>query len=239
MADMKSQKSGNLNGGRKYAVFDMDGTLIDSMVYWDRLGAEYLRSRGVNPDREDLQAVESMTMAESAAYFRQRYSLPDPIGKIISDMNAMMDRHYREDIPLKPGTAGYLEKLSAAGIKSCVATATDPGLARDCLGRLGVLPEFDFVISCETIGISKKKPDIYLQAAQIFRDIYGKEGPGENGDIAVYEDADYCIRTAKNVGFYTIAIYEPAYSGSWEKSCRTADLHFRNFKETVKKGEGL
>ena len=94
---------------KKFAIFDMDGTLIDSMSFWKNLASEYLNRKGIEKIPGDiLEAIKPMTMSESAALFKQRFSLS---GDVEAQMNGMMDEHYREDIPLKPGVLEYLQRL--------------------------------------------------------------------------------------------------------------------------------
>ena len=103
---------------KRFAIFDMDGTLVDSMVYWQRLGREYLASRGVTEGVDEvLERIKAMTMAESSALFIETFGLPGTPETVEAEMNAVMDEHYRSDIPLKPGAADYLAALKARGTK--------------------------------------------------------------------------------------------------------------------------
>ena len=133
---------------KKYAIFDMDGTLIDSMVYWKNLGREYLALHGVTEDLVDImERIKSMTMTESAELFRMEFHLPGTKESIAAEMNRMMEQHYRKDIPLKDGAKEYIKKLHTSGVKMCVASATDKGLMQECLDRLGIGRYFDFLLS--------------------------------------------------------------------------------------------
>ena len=115
-----------------FAIFDMDGTLVDSMVYWQRLGREYLTAQGVTEGMDEvLERIKAMTMAESSALFIETFGLPGTPESVAAEMNAVMDEHYRSDIPLKPGAADYLAALKKRGTKMCVATATPEPLALD------------------------------------------------------------------------------------------------------------
>ena len=95
----------------------------------------------------------------------------------------------------------------------CVASATDKELMKSCLERLGILEYFEFLLSCEEVGIGKSKPDVYYEALRRLQ----KEDSLSPEDIAVYEDAEYAIRTALDAGFYTIAVYDDSNKVKWEK----------------------
>ncbi len=150
---------------KKYAIFDMDGTLVDSMGYWKRLAGEYLETHGVlNPPKDILEKIKPMTMTESAALFIREFGLQGTPEQVADDMNAMMDEHYRSDIPLKAGVKEYLTRLRDRGVRMCVASATAEPLMEACLSRLGVREDFEFLLSCETVGAGKRQPDVYLES---------------------------------------------------------------------------
>lgn len=186
---------------KQYAIFDMDGTLVDSMVYWKNLAKEYLALKGIAhiPDMI-LEKIKPMTMTESAALFIEEFGLHGTPESVANEMNALMDTHYYKDIPLKKGIKEYLDKLYNSGTTMCVASATAVPLVEACLKRLGISEYFSFLLSCETIGVGKSKPNIYYEAA--------KRLGAEPSDIVVYEDALYAAETAKNAGFYVVGVFD-------------------------------
>ena len=208
---------------KRFAIFDMDGTLIDSMVYWGRLASEFLESKGVlEVSPSVLERIKPMTMTESAALFVEEYELTGTAESVAAEMNAMMDEHYRRDIPLKPGVSAYLEVLRQKGVSMCVASATAEELMKACLTRLGVAHYFSFLISCETVGAGKNQPDVYWEAA--------KRLGAQPEKIAVYEDALYAANTAKQAGFYTIAIWDNSNQSHWYRLAELADEVILNWQ---------
>ncbi len=183
---------------RKSAIFDMDGTLVDSIGYWVGLPLEYLKTKGISEvSPEIIKQFEPMTMSQSAAFFRRTFGLT---GDLEAEMNAHMAHHYEAHIGLKSGAEALLRQLHQQGVRLCIASTTAPHLIRACLTRLQVIDYFDFLLSCEEVGASKRQPDIYLEAARRF----GRQPQ----DIAVYEDSVFAAKTAKNAGFYVIGVRE-------------------------------
>ena len=208
---------------KQFAIFDMDGTLIDSMVFWKNLATEYLSSKGVKQIPEDiLERIKPMTMSESAALFQQEFGLS---GDPEAEMNAMMDAHYRNDIPLKPGVREYLQTLRSRGVRMCVASATAEPLMEACLNRLGVRGCFAFLLSCETVGAGKSSPLVYQESAKRLN-----AAPSE---IAVYEDALYAVETAKSAGYHVVGVYDDSAAKNWQTIACIADEVILNWEETV------
>lgn len=211
---------------KKFAIFDMDGTLVDSMAYWDNLVISFLESKGVSYISDKIiKQIETMTMIESAELFIKEFNLSGTPEELVKEMNFIMDNHYKNDIPLKNGVKEYLEYLHRNGVKMCVASATAEHLMKECLNRLGVLKYFNFLLSCENIGVGKDRPDIYFLSAQKL---------GSNPiDIAVYEDAIYAVKTAKKAGFYVIGVYDNGSNKYWDEIKNISDEVICNFEEEI------
>ena len=211
---------------KRFAIFDMDGTLVDSMVYWENLATEFLESKGVQTiSSEIMERIKPMTMTESAALFIQEYGLSGTAESVAAEMNAMMDEHYRKDIPLKPGVHAYLEALHNKGVVMCVASATAEDLMDACLTRLGVAQYFSFLLSCETVSAGKDRPDVYWESA--------KRLGAEPVEIAVYEDALYAAETAKSAGFYTVAVRDDSNQLHWETLTALTDEVILDWQRTA------
>jgi HAD superfamily hydrolase (TIGR01509 family) len=211
---------------QRFAIFDMDGTLVDSMLYWHNLGQEYLESKGVTGDlNEVLERSKPMTMVESGALFIKEFGLAGTPESVAAEINAVMEGHYRNDVQLKAGAKEYLEQLRQKGIKLCVASATAEDLVSLCLTRLGVRDYFEFLLSCESVGTGKNRPDVYFAAAE-------RLGAAVENTV-VYEDAWYAVRTAKNAGFRVVAIFDYNSRARWDEIRAMADTPIESWAELL------
>ncbi len=185
----------------KGIIFDMDGTLIDSMGYWHRIGSITLAYLGKTPREPDFD--RRVYRADEAEIVRlyEGYGIHfSGRAEFVETYYAAMRSCYEKVQPL-PGAVDFLEKMKAAGKKMCVATATRSDLSLPVLERLGLMRYFEFLLCCADVGARKDKPDIYLQSA-------GRMGLTV-GETVVFEDALYCVRTAKNAGFRVVGVLDP------------------------------
>ena len=210
-----------------FAIFDMDGTLIDSMPYWDRLTAEYLESLHLPPEEHlDLKdAVETMSMVESAEYFQQALDLDKTPEEIVLEMGDLMDKHYQEDIQLRAGVKDFLEGMRAEGVPMCVLTLTPAPLAYACLDRLGVAEYFAFILCSDDVGIGKERPEIFAQTAWEFG-VYPME-------TIVFEDSHYAARAAKQAGCTVVGIFEQTHEEYWPMMQRICDETVMDWDEAM------
>lgn len=212
---------------KRFAIFDMDGTLVDSMSYWNNLAFEFLETKGIrNISKSITEKINSMTMIESAKLFLNEFSIEGTLESIICEMNDIMYKHYKKHVSLKKGVKEYLEYLYNKNIKMCVVSSATTSLIDVCLKETGIRKYFDFILSCESIGIGKSKPDIYYQAVKKLGTI-----PSET---AVYEDALYAVITCKNAGLYVIGVYDENEKLHWNKIKELSDEIIFNFKEEIK-----
>ncbi len=182
------------------AIFDVDGTLLDSMFIWDTIGEAYLRSIGYQPKENLNETFKNMSLHQAARYYQTEYGVTLSIDEIMDGVNAMLERYYRFEVPLKPGAAELLERLRQDGVKLCIATATDRHLVEAALDRCGVLSCFGEIFTCNEVGHGKDEPDIF-EAALRFLGTRKEE-------TLVFDDALYAVRTAKEAGFPVVAVYD-------------------------------
>jgi len=200
---------------KAYAIFDMDGTLVDSMGYWQSLEREFLIQKGVTEGIDEiLERTKPMTLEEASTLFIETFHMAGTPAQLADEIHAIMEGHYRHDVLPKPGAKEYLDRLRDRGVKMCVASATPAPLIRLCLERLGLCHYFDFILSCVDVGAGKSRPDVYLECARRL--------DAKPGEIAVFEDAVYAVRSSKAAGFYVVGVQDRCNTGFWEEIASTA-----------------
>ena len=212
------------------AIFDLDGTLIDSMGYWENLGTTYLVSRGKTPKPDAARKFKELTLEESIAYMKKTYELPESADQIFQDIIGTIDKPYRSLIPLKPGVAAMLDALDAAGVRMCIATASNKKQVVPALERLGVIHYFCGIYTCPEVGASKSRPDVFEWALQ--------ELGTPRSLTVVFEDSLHAIKTAKQAGFPVIAVSEQSAARDAAAIANIADAVIHSF-EDMSHGQGL
>ncbi len=182
----------------EYAIFDLDGTLLDSMPVWVNLGETVLKSMGIIPDDELNKRFKTMTLKQSSEYLTKHFPLNLTADELFEIFMENVRIGYEKDAPLKPGVMDFLKYLKSKNIPMCVATASDRYLTEAALQRTGALPYLEFVITCSDIGKTKETPDVYLEAMNRLG--------GNLGNTVVFEDAYFSIISAKKGGFTVIAV---------------------------------
>ena len=206
------------------AIFDVDGTLLDSMFIWDTIGEAYLRSIGYQPKENLNETFKNMSLRQAARYYQTEYGVTQSIDEIMDGVNAMLERYYRFEVPLKPGVAELLERLRQDGVRLCIATATDRHLVEAGLDRCGVLSCFGEIFTCNEVGHGKDEPDIF-EAALRFLGTRREE-------TLVFDDALYAVRTAKEAGFPVAAVYDSHERSQAEVRARS-DLYLEDLTQLV------
>ena len=208
----------------KGAIFDMDGTLLDSMPVWKRLTQGYLKQFGVHITDQDYAVTEGFSQPQVAQYFADRYpELPDA-QSLMDGMDRLISARYEAIAKPKEGVLDFLEGLRRRGVIMAIATLTARRHAEKALRDRDMLDYFEFMLTIEDVGISKREPDIYLQAA-------ARMGL-EPAECTVFEDAPYACTTAKRAGFYVCGVAEPAYAAGETELRAASDLIIeRSFDE--------
>lgn len=225
--DQLSQKSlshtKDIFEGISAVIFDLDGTLVNSMWMWGAIDTEYLGRFGIEkPDH--LQAdIGGMSFGETASYFKETFHIPDSIEKIKDDWNRMAWDKYLHEVPLKNGVGAFLETCRAKGIKLGIATSNSRQLVENVISAHGLHTHFDSIMTACEVEKGKPAPDIYLAVA--------KEMNVDPKHCLVFEDIVPGILAGKNAGMKVCAVYDEYSAGQDREKSALADYYIYDYTE--------
>ena len=205
------------------AIFDMDGTLLDSMYIWDDLGPGLLRRQGIQPAPDLAEKLKVMTLRQGAAYCKEEYRLPQSVDGIVRDIEAQVEDFYRSQVEAKPGVKKFLSLLKMEGVWMYVATATDRHLAEAALRHAGIDGYFRGILTCAEVGQGKDSPEIFERAMRRLQ--------SNKKDTVVFEDALHAIRTARDAGFRICGVYDASSEADQEAIRQLSEYYIRSFEE--------
>ena len=206
----------------KGAIFDVDGTLLDSMEIWEDVAIRYLKSIGVEAEPDLPEVMFTMSLPEGAAYVKEHYRLTRETDEIIQGVLDIIRKYYEETAPLKPGVTKILEELSGKRIPMTVATSNNKEEVEAAFKRLGIASYFSRIFTCEEVGAGKTRPDIYMKAAE-----YMGTRPEET---VIFEDVLHAIRTAKKAGFLAVGLYDEASKADQKAIEKEADWYAKSME---------
>ena len=206
-------------------IFDLDGTLLDSLWVWSEVDEVFLSRRGLPILPDYAQSIAHLGFADAARYTIDRFGLDETPEQLMQEWYDLARAAYRDRVPLKPHAEEFLRKLCAQGVHTSAATSSEPELVLPCLDRLGITGLFDNITTIHEVNCDKSSPDIYLLAAERM-DIAPTQ-------CAVFEDILRGIQSAKSAGFYTVAVEEPASALDQIEIEHTADRYIRSFAELL------
>lgn len=209
----------------KYLIFDLDGTLIDSMPVWKDTGKNYLLNHGFTPPANLHQIVKTQTLYQTAEYFQKVLGVPHTAEEIAAEVVSFVEEQYRTSIPLKPFVREFLEKEKQNGSKMCIVTASEASYILLALERLDILKYFEFVLTCTEAGHFKNEPEV-------FRIAMNRLG-GSPAETIVFEDALYAVEGAKKGGFTVYAVQDPITEADSTKIKALADRYITGYQELL------
>jgi haloacid dehalogenase superfamily, subfamily IA, variant 3 with third motif having DD or ED/haloacid dehalogenase superfamily, subfamily IA, variant 1 with third motif having Dx(3-4)D or Dx(3-4)E len=209
----------------KAAIFDLDGTLLDSMPVWKNVGADYLRARGITPPEGLREKLKTMSFRISAEYFINEFAVNATVEELMQCWMDAVAHQYYTSIELKPFVSDYLKQLQSNGIRMCVATATDRRLAEAALNRLGIRDYFEFVLTVDEVGRSKEFPDIFMEAARRLN--------CRPHECVIFEDSFHALQTIFNTEFIGWGVHDASAEAEREQLLEICDRFIWNFKELI------
>ena len=196
-------------------IFDMDGTLLDSMGMWENLGSIYLTKKGIVPPADLKEVIENKTLEEAAEYFIADLGIEGTVKEVVQEILSLIRDKYYNELQLKPGVKKYVLSEYEKGSNMCILTTSDRELAIAAMERTGIGLFFKEIFTAETLGLSKRGPEIFLKTCELMG--------FEPSNTVVYEDALYAVKAAKAAGCLVTAVYDHMNRSDWEEIKSLAD----------------
>ncbi|MEA4973157.1 MAG: HAD family phosphatase [Candidatus Metalachnospira sp.] len=208
---------------KKGVIFDLDGTLINSMKVWENADWQLAERYNFTPDKDYWDIVTSCSFLEGAEYITNRFELGKTPQEIADELYAMALFEYENNIMLKSGAKKLVKKLKKDGFSIAVATSNIEEMTHAVLRNNGIFNYFDAFAYCDRVGKNKAFPDVYVAAAEAMK--------LNACECYVFEDVPYALEGAKQAGAEVIGVFDE-YSASKEHEMRKkADRYIMSLEE--------
>lgn len=209
------------SGKFKAALFDLDGTLVDSMWVWERLMIDFMDKYKIKTPQYVLDEVAHMSLLQSSVYVCEELGLSMTPEQIYAEWSETLKDAYANKVKIKLGAKAYLERLKKTGIYIGLATACDPTLGMSCLKSNGIINLFDTMVYVDDVGRGKNYPDIFARCLENLK--------VSSEETVLFDDILVSVRTAKKMGIVTVAVEEGRNEEIKNKLLEEADYYIVDF----------
>ncbi|MBQ7734187.1 MAG: HAD family phosphatase [Synergistaceae bacterium] len=204
----------------KAAIFDADGTLLDSMHIWGELGERFLRSINLIPENGLSETLYDMSIEQGCLYLQTHYKIDASLSQIRESILAIIENFYVHEVKLKPGVRDFIERIN---LPSVIATSGDKDLLTAALIRNGIDKYFARIFTCSELYTDKNEPKIFLECSEFL----GLKP--EN--IIVFEDSLFALKTAKDSGFIIAGVQDDSSKKHEAAIIDLSDYYITDWRE--------
>lgn len=206
-------------------IFDLDGTLVDSMWMWPEIDREYLKRFGIEYDENLKNEIDGISFHETAVYFKNKFGIGDSIEKICKDWEEMAFDKYKYEVKEKPGCMNFLKHLESKNIKLGIATSNSRSMVEAVLNSLDIMKFFKVIITSDEVKKGKPAPDIYLKTAKLLDTKPHK--------CLVFEDVVAGIMAGKSAGMKVCAVEDNFSKDVRQRKKELSDYYINDYRELL------
>lgn len=207
----------------KYYLFDFDGTLANSQIFWSTVMYHVLQERGYPVDEEDFEFCTTHFSPERKGHFCAKYGIKDEDFPTRSELLDRIDLFYRTEVDWKEGAEEFLKTVRAQGKPTVLFSATPQPLLAHAVEHLDVSRYFNYIVSVSELGVGKGDPDSYRHCLGVLN--------ADPSECVMFEDAPYSMKTAKELGIYTVAVKERCMDFQMEDILRYSDEYIEKLTD--------
>lgn len=209
----------------KACIFDLDGTLVDSMWMWPEIDKEYLGRFGIEYDDNLKNEIDGISFHETAVYFKNKFGISDSVEKICKDWEDMAYDKYKYEVKEKRGCQKFLEQLKSKGIKMGIATSNNRSMVEVVLESLGMKNFFEVITTSDEVKKGKPAPDVYLTTAKLLN--------VEPKHCLVFEDVVAGIIAGKSAGMKVCAVEDDFTREVRQRKKELSDYYIDDYSELL------
>lgn len=206
-------------------IFDLDGTLVDSMWMWKQIDIDYFAFHNIDYPADYQEKIDGMSFYETACYTKNTYNIDRTVNEIMDDWNNMAFKYYSEKVLAKPYVKEVLEYLKNNGKKLGIATSNSNVLSTEVLKKQSIIDYFEVILTGEDCKVGKPAPDVYLKVASLL-----KVNPDK---CLVFEDIVNGIISAKRANMTVVAIYDDYSKHTTQDKVKESDYYIESYKEII------
>lgn len=210
---------------KKAVIFDLDGTLVDSMWMWRDIDIEFLGARGLTLPDDFQKKIEGMSFTETAIYSIERFNLKESVEELKQIWNDMAMDKYSFEVNLKPGADSFLSYCREHAIKMGIATSNSRELVNAVAKNCGLMAYIDVILTSCDVRKGKPAPDVYLETA--------KRLDTSPAECLVFEDIPAGIMAGKNAGMTVCAIEDDFSREQEPEKRRLADYYIHSYRQVL------